>query len=111
MPRKTKAQVKVWKSLTLNRIIGLIMALMISYIVGQIFVYMPLRIPFMIFITVVYMILSAAAPTNPQINFFTGIIRFLSFKASTKIYIRSECHEEATSEKRHRLSFNRRNKQ
>lgn len=94
MLKKTKAQIKIWRSFTLMRLVGLLMAVMIAMMLGKVLVIKWLQIPFMIFVAIVYIILSGRSPTNPQISFWQGLKKWLKFKTSCIVYKECKYEEE-----------------
>ena len=102
VPKQTKAEIKVSRGLTLYRMFGLIVTLILSAMVGSTFIYSKLLLPFIIFCVVVFLILTSKSPTNPNKSFYKGLIEFLSFKknikkfygANSDEYIRSVEHTQ-----------------
>lgn len=116
VPKKTKAEIKVSRGLTLYRMFGLIITFMLSSMIGSSLVYSSLLLPFIIYCAVVFLILTSKSPSNPNKSFYKGLIEFLFFKrdnkkfygVNTDEYIRSSEHYKIIKEKSKYKKFKRR---
>jgi uncharacterized protein YacL len=116
IPKSTKSDVKIWKGIGLMKFLGIIMTLMISFLIAPLlFSSGALKIFFIVFCVVVFIICTLKSPTDPNKSFIKGLMDFLKFKVRIKdIYgnngeeyeaYRKECEErEAKKEQR----FNKR---
>ena len=66
---------------------------MMSAMIGQSVVYGKLLLPFIIYCAVVFLILTAKSPTNPNKSFGKGLIEFLSFSKHIKEFYGSNSDE------------------
>lgn len=62
VPKKTKAEQRIFRHINLTKIIGLIVTLMVSSQLANIMVSPKLGIPFIIFCSVIFLIMSEKAP-------------------------------------------------
>lgn len=92
MPKQTKAENKLKFGLTLNRLIGLFITIMISTILSKA-VHRYLTIPFMLVCVGVYLFSQSKSPTNPKKNFITGLKDCYLYILSPKKYYGVDCDE------------------
>lgn len=85
VPKKTKASTTVVKGLNSQRFFGLFIVLVLSNIIGDI-IGGWLKILFMGFCIIVFLILTAKSPSNPTKSFYMGLLEFLNFKCGNKVY-------------------------
>ena len=109
IPKKTKAETKVFKGLTAQRFLGLLMVLMVAAMIGS-FIGGVLQWVFVVFAVIVFFILTGRSPTNPSKTFFRGLLDFISFKFDVKKmigtshveYVTYEMKEEEKAESKQR---------
>ncbi len=78
VPKQAKADTKIHKSFTLQRVAGLIVTIVVSTFISNIcapsFAFL-----FIIFCSIVYLLLSSKAPDNKTKSFFGGIRSWLKY--------------------------------
>lgn len=92
MPKQTKAENKLKFGLTLNRLIGLAVTIMMASILSR-GVHKYLSIPFMIFCVLVYLFSQSKSPTNPKKNFITGLRDCFVYHTTPKKYYGVACDD------------------
>lgn len=97
MPKKTKAETKVYRNLTLARIFGLIIALLIGFLLSKLVYYRfaPLVI---IFTVALYFVASGKAPYKSKKSFYGGLKDYCSFLMRKRTYYGSQTKEVKESE-------------
>ena len=83
VPKKARSDVRLHKTFTLNRVMGLIITIVIATVLSNI-VAAKLQIWFYIFMVVAYMILSGKSPENKDKPFYVGLKQWLGYKMKHK---------------------------
>lgn len=83
VPKKARSDVRLHKTFTLNRVMGLIITIVIATVLSNI-VAAKLQIWFYIFMVVAYMILSGKSPENKDKPFYVGLKQWLGYKFKHK---------------------------
>lgn len=83
VPKQAKADTKIHKSFTLQRVAGLIITIVLSAAVSNICA-PSLAFLFIIFCAAVFLLMSSKAPDNKTKSFFGGIISWLKYIVSPK---------------------------
>ncbi len=104
VPKQAKADTKIHKSFTMQRIAGLIITIILSSVVSNVcapsFAFL-----FIIFCSAVFLLLSAKAPDNKTKSFFGGMLSWLKYLIfPKKIY--GDNHEYAAAYKERRAKKN-----
>ena len=84
VPKSTKSETKIWKNISFFKIIGIITTIMISLGFSQILFTGAMRVFFIIFCTVTFIICTMRSPTDPNKSFIRGLGDFLKFKFRAK---------------------------
>ncbi len=87
VPKTTKTESKAVFGLTMKRMIGLVMTMMLSYFVGQALVYRALLVPFIISCMVIYLVLGISAPNNPKKTLMQGLGAWMKDSTRPKRYL------------------------
>ena len=97
MPKKTKAETKVYRNLTLARIFGLIISLLTGFLISKIVYYR--FAPLVIILTVLfYFISSGKTPYKSKKTFYSGLKDYCCFLRRKRIYYGSQTKEVKESE-------------
>lgn len=84
VPKKTKAEQRIFRHINLTKIIGLIATLMVSSQLSNLMVSPKLHIFFIIFCSVIFLIMSGKSPSDPCKCFATAWLEWLSFLMTNK---------------------------
>lgn len=104
IPKKTKSDIKIWHNLSLFKVIGFIMTIMITFVLsGVIFSGGALQTLFVFSCGLIYIVCNLKSPTNPNKIFLFGLIDFLKFIVGAKTIYGNQSEEykyfkERTSE-------------
>lgn len=79
VPKTTKSEVKIFRGLSMSRLIGFIIAGGMGYIIGGVFTYDWLQIVFSVAFIIIFFIASGKAPTNPTKSFAHGLVMFIQY--------------------------------
>lgn len=88
IPKQTRSDRKVMKGLNVMRFFGLVITLMLSSMLGS-FIGGWLRFVFMFFCVIVFFILIAKSPTNPNQLFIKGLLTYVSHLFDVKVMVGS----------------------
>lgn len=80
IPKRTKSETMIWKNITLSRVIGILMSLMIGTIFSN-FVASKLSIFFIAFCIVEFLVLTMKSPVDPMKKFYQSLIKYIEFKS------------------------------
>lgn len=80
IPKRTKSETKIWKNLTLSKMIGILMSMMIGEIFSNI-VADKLSILFVVFCVTEFLVLTMKSPVNPMKRFYQSLIDYIAFKS------------------------------
>ena len=84
VPKKTKAEQRIFRHINLTKIVGLIVTLMVSSQLANIMVSPKLGIPFIIFCSVIFLIMSGKSPSDPCKSFAEAWLEGLRFLMTNK---------------------------
>lgn len=85
VPKSTKSDVKIWHNLGLLKCLGFAATIIMCFLLSSIlFSSEVLKIGFMIFSGIVYIICNIKSPTDPNKIFLKGLSDFLKFKIRSK---------------------------
>lgn len=84
VPKKSKAETKIHKSITMAKAIGFVMTIICAYAISQILCTSVLQFWFIVFMCIVYLILSSKAPSNKTQSFYRGLINWIKYLFSPK---------------------------
>ncbi|MCD7741517.1 MAG: hypothetical protein LUI06_04875 [Ruminococcus sp.] len=90
VPKKTKAEFRIWRSITLTRVVGGILTLAISSQISDMLVYSKLNMVFIIFCCIIYIILSGSSPSDPTKKFAAAYLDWIRFLFSRKKIYRED---------------------
>lgn len=108
VPKTTKSEIKVFRNLSITRVIGLIAAGGIGLTIGSILPYNWLQIVLSVAFILLFMIASGKAPTDPTKPFAQGLLQYIRFTLmpkklygkKTKEYIEYKERIDARNEKK-----------
>lgn len=102
VPKATKAENKMMFGLSFMRLMGFVMALMLSVSVGDMFVHSSFRLLFTIYCVVMYLILNLQAPHNPKRRMWNGLLLWITSISMPHVYrsMIGYAYKEAQNEKR-----------
>lgn len=83
VPKKARSDIKLYKSFTIQRVLGLIITIVIATVLSNIVVE-RLRILFIIFLVINYMILSGKSVEDGNKPFYVGLKQWLSYRLKHK---------------------------
>ncbi len=83
VPKKARSDIKLYKSFTIQRVIGLIIAIVIATVLCNLVVE-RLRIIFILFIIVNYLVLSGKSVEDGNKPFYVGLKQWLSYRFKHK---------------------------
>lgn len=80
VPKTTKSEIKLYKNIGVVKFFGFLGTIVGSvYLGGFLFKSVLLKILFVVFCTLVFIICSFKSPTDPSKSFFKGLIDYLKF--------------------------------
>lgn len=92
IPKRTKSETKIWKNLTLSKMIGILMSMTVGVIFSN-FVASKLSILFVIFCIAEFLVLTMKSPVNPMKKFYQSLIDYIEFKSQPVLQY-GVCSEE-----------------
>jgi hypothetical protein len=108
VPKTTKSEVKVFRNLSVTRVIGLIASGGMGLTIGSMLPYDWLQIGLSLAFVILFMIASGKAPTDPTKPFVIGLLQYVTYKLmpkklygkNTEEYIEYKERLKAKNEKR-----------
>lgn len=102
VPKKARSDVRLHKTFTLNRVMGLIITIVITTVLVGIVV-PKLQLLFYVFMTIAYLILSGKSPENKDKAFYIGLKQWLGYKFKHKTMY-GDTNEQVQKQERSRQS-------
>lgn len=91
VPKKTKAEQRIMRHISVTKIVGFIMTLALSKLFGDMFVHSSVRILFIIFCSVEFFIVTSDSPSDPTKKFYAGWLDWIGFiLLGRKKYVKEE---------------------
>ncbi len=87
IPKTTKTETKAVFGMTMQRLMGAVMTMVASFMIGRIFVHSSLNTLFIVVCVGMYFLLNASAPGNPRKRLWQGLILFIKDRMSPRYYL------------------------
>lgn len=84
VPKKTKTEQRIFRHINLTKIVGFIVTLLVASQLSGMLVSSKLGIPFIIFCSVIFLIMSGKSPSDPCKSFAEAWLEWLSFLMTNK---------------------------
>ena len=84
VPKKTKTEQRIFRHINLTKIVGFIVTLLVASQLSGMLVSSKLGIPFIIFCSAVFIIMSGKSPSDPRKCFAEAWLEWLSYLMTNK---------------------------